>query len=548
MSLRKKIMLKIGVSLFILFSVIGIVTAYQFKNYGVKSANSEAKIVAQLVKAGLTAHMLEGTMNLRDYFLNQIRSLNSIKSIRVIRGKKVDELFGKGKDVERPKDMLDLKALETGKEQTKIIEDGDKILYRITIPYIATSKGNPNCLMCHTNAKEGDILGAITIVTDISSIKKASFTNLVNIALISFILFVGIGLYMYVFLGKYIRVFEELKDGMRKLVKGDFSKKIKISLNDEAGETVKEFNQFVEKIKVNFQEIKTVMKSLSQGDLTKRVERNMEGEFKEISDSINNSLNALSKLISLLKQDFLYLAENIQKISTELKNIFKDVEKQNASINEINDSLDIISERISSINQKINKVHYISSEVESNINDEWQNMEKIKTSMENLRKASQQVKYSVGQILSISERTNLLALNASIEAAKAGELGSGFTIVAEEIRKLAETTANFAKNIQSTVNNMVSLLNETSETVNKTYKGYSKVKSLYEELKVFLDSITEDIQKQTEALSEVSKNMERIAEISELNTQRNREIVNNAKDTLKLVSDVQKEVERFKTE
>jgi methyl-accepting chemotaxis protein len=547
MSLRKKILLRLGISIFSLLLIVGIFTALEFRGYGIKSAEKEAKVIAELVKSGLTAHMITGTMNMRDYFLKQIEDIKEIENLRIVRGDKVNKQFGKGRFIEEPQDEIDIKTLETGKTQKVVKEFGDKVLFRITIPYIATTKGNPNCLTCHTNAKEGDVLGAITIETDISDTKQAAIFTLKEIGIVSFLLFIAVGAYMSVFLGKYISLFEKLKESMNKALKGDFSAQIDTKLNDEAGDTAKEFNAFLRELKENFNEIKKVMDALGSGNLSKRIEKKMEGEFEKLKESINTSISSLDHLFLKMKKDFNMVSQDIEEISKELENIVNNIKEQNTSIHQINGSLESLADRISSLNQNVNKAQYIGIEVKENIDEEWKQMNLIKESINTLKEASQKIEYMVSQIISISDQTNLLALNASIEAAKAGEHGTGFTVVAEEIRKLAENTAEFAKNIQGMVKEIMKIISNTEKTTDKAHKGYEKVSNLYSELKTFLDTIVKDLNEQTKSLKQITKNMEKIAEISQNNTQKNKEIVNKALKIAKLTQDVQEKVNMFKT-
>jgi len=288
------------------------------------------------------------------------------------------------------------------------------------------------------------------------------------------------------------------------------------------------------------------MEKLSSGDLTGRIKKKMDGEFGVLSNNINKSISSLEKLFFKMKQNLTEIFGEITTVSTELMNIMENIDKQNKNTHDINDSLDLLAKKVSSLNKSINKVQYISGEVKDSIDAEDVYMKRISTSVENLKEKGEKINNAVKQIISISDQTNLLALNASIEAARAGEYGKGFVVVADEIRKLAETTTEFAKNIQDTVRDIIDVVHETEKTVNKANEGYSRVIVLYEELKEFLDEVVEDLNVQTKALSKITENMSKIADISESNTQKNKEIVERMGEVLSIAKSVEKETNRFK--
>ncbi|NPA13541.1 MAG: GGDEF domain-containing protein, partial [Aquificae bacterium] len=236
MTLRKKFIIRISFILVAILIFTILINAITFRRYGIHNAEKMSRVIAELVRDGLTAHMMTGTMNMRHYFLNQVHNIKEVEDLWIIRGEPVIRQFGKGGNYEQPRDELDRKALETGKIQKKLIEDLKSVKYRITIPYIATSKGEINCLSCH-QVSEGEVLGAVSILTDISDVREFALQTTVLILLGSFAVFFLSGAYMYVFVGRYVKLFEKLKMAMGKAIKGDFSTRIDTNLNDEAGQT-----------------------------------------------------------------------------------------------------------------------------------------------------------------------------------------------------------------------------------------------------------------------------------------------------------------------
>ncbi|WP_456383855.1 methyl-accepting chemotaxis protein [Persephonella sp.] len=545
MTLRKKFILRISIILVVILAFTILVNAFTFRRYGVHNAEKTGRVIAELVRDGLTAHMITGTMDMRHYFLNQVQKIKEVDSLWIIRGEPVIRQFGKGNSFEQPRDELDRKALQTGKIQKKLIESMDHVKYRITIPYVATSEGEINCLTCH-QVSEGEVLGAVSIVTDISDVREFALQTIIMILLGSIVVFFLSGGYMYVFVGKYVKLFEKLKQAMSRAIKGDFSTRIQTDLKDEAGQTVNEFNHFMEELHQNFSEIKKVMDALSSADLTVRIQKDMDGEFGVLKENINRSIDSLSHTLGITIEGFSKIIDQLQNVAAQISEISKDIESENRSIHSIRQSIMEISRKIKTISENALLVHQLGRKVQSDIQSGEGNINQMKEEITKLTEAGEKISQAIDSIIDIANQTNMLALNAAIEAARAGEVGRGFAVVADEVRNLAETTSNFAKNIQGMVVEIFESIRKASSAMEKTHKGYREMSENYRQMSQLLDQITENIRQQNEHIQGMNESVQHVAEVSEKTTEKNKEINDEINELSSLAQEVREEVNRFR--
>ena len=242
--------------LLILASATIINVALNFRNYAFDSAKDKAKITAAVIRDGLTAHMLNNIMDKRSDFLKNIATEHSIEDVWVVRTELVNKQFAKPLKYETARDDIDERVLKTGQDIHEIVETSQNAIMRMTIPYVASAYGAPNCLSCHTNAKEGDVLGAVSLTFNIDDVRSIGAVTILKIFAIN-LLFIIVALYIINRYTKpYIQLFDQLKTAITKAHVGDFETRITDNVPGEAKEIVDNFNSLFDKMNETFGEVK----------------------------------------------------------------------------------------------------------------------------------------------------------------------------------------------------------------------------------------------------------------------------------------------------
>jgi diguanylate cyclase (GGDEF)-like protein len=252
---RTKISLILFAVMTVVFTIILAIVAFNMKNYGLQSAQKRAEVVANVVKFGLTAHMLNGTMEKRKKFIHQVETLEQMKKIWLVRGPEVVQQYGKGNNNEIPRDKIDTYVLNNGTIQETYRDNffSDSV-YRVTIPYIATKEGAINCLECH-NSTEGDTLGAISIEMDFNDLRSSGISVLGYISLFALVLVVFILVFVNRLIGPYLNIFDSIKGVMKRADSGDYSHRVLKVQEGEAQEVSKWINTLLEKLQESMEEI-----------------------------------------------------------------------------------------------------------------------------------------------------------------------------------------------------------------------------------------------------------------------------------------------------
>jgi len=229
-------------ALFILFTVV---VGFSFRELALGGAKKKALDISELVRDTLTSYMVMGVINRRDEFLTRIREMPGVEKIKVIRGEAVIRQFGPGKISEMPEDEMERQVLSKGVVLEKLDESLEKVTYKVVIPYKAQLVKGINCLSCH-NAKEGEVLGAISLTMDLTQIWRNTAGILV---LLTFLFGLAIFIATKVLRASFkphLKLVKEISECMDYALKGDFSHRVNTEAGEEEKMLVDKLNQTLE--------------------------------------------------------------------------------------------------------------------------------------------------------------------------------------------------------------------------------------------------------------------------------------------------------------
>ncbi len=316
------------------------------------------------------------------------------------------------------------------------------------------------------------------------------------------------------------------------------------------------------------------MLATGEGDLTQRLPEKSTDEIGRLSASFNQFMNKLHGIISQIRENGEELSGSAVQLSATTRQIAEASHRQNDAASATAAAVEEMSVSISSIADASAEVHNIS-----NINLQFANesnehmsqligeigmvesaVEEIGKTVELFMKSTQEITSMTLQVKEIADQTNLLALNAAIEAARAGEQGRGFAVVADEVRKLAEKSAKSAGDIDMVTHRIGQQSEEVNKSIDLANQSLGKSQDFMETVTIGLgqasasvrkvnesvDEISGSIDEQKSASTEIAQNVEMIARMSDENNVSINETSAAVENLESLAVKMQSLVSRFK--
>ena len=301
---------------------------------------------------------------------------------------------------------------------------------------------------------------------------------------------------------------DEIQAVVQKATAGNFNDRISDDYEAEDLSTLSEsVNLLLSTVSAGLDDVSHVMIKLSGGDLSARMTGDHQGAFLELQKNINETITALGDAVSQIVES----AASVSGTSAQLRN----ASQQMAGRAEVN---------ASSLESTFRSVETVSDSVEgmvANARDARSSMERVKSGAENGREvaaetqaamarmteASKRIEDVTGVIEGIAFQINLLALNAGVEAARAGEAGRGFSVVATEVRGLAQRSQEAVKEINDVINENGQSVAQSADQVEKSQKALQDIIADVDVASAQIEEITTAAEQQSQEVQEINKSV-----------------------------------------
>jgi methyl-accepting chemotaxis protein len=524
----------IWLMLVIAWSAMIIWESYANKQTAIEQSQAFSLSMHETTMAGLTGMMLTGTVGQREVFLDQIKQLSIIRDLRVLRGEAVIKQFGPGtaKDAIEG-DAIEKQVLASGKEFIEVQSDAKGEFLRVVRP--AQAQANylgKNCLMCH-QVPEKTTLGVVSMKISLDHVNDAVSAQRVKTLMAAFLLSIPLLAFIWLFIRNFVTTpLETMVAGLRDIAsgEGDLTRRLQIRSQDEIGQAALAFNNMMEKFNGLVKHV-----SESAGQVSGAARELAESAAHVAASSTQQSDKSLSAAAAVEE-----MVSSIASIAQSTEHVHDQSRESLRRSSEGNESLARLIGEVSLVEDTVR-------EIASSVNQFVHSTEAI-TSM-------------TRQVRDIADQTNLLALNAAIEAARAGEQGRGFAVVADEVRKLAEKSAASATEIDSVTRELA----QQSETVQKSIQNglrhiessqnsmetvadvLASASSSVDEVNRGMDDIATATEEQRRTSSEVANNIESIATMAKENTAAVDQTSSAAQRLESLAGNLQAVVGKFRT-
>ena len=530
MSVQTKINIALLCVFFVVTAASLMFSAYNEKKLVLGVVEQQTKDAADSYFDSINTMMLTGTMAQRNVLRDKILARPGVTDARIIRTPAITSVYGAGYEHQAPADDLDQRAL-AGEQIIEISKGQDGRLLTVINPIRAEKDyRGTNCLLCHQVA-DGSVVGAVRISYALASLDSQVQRNFWTSAGIQLLLLlIGLAVIIFIVRRTVIQRINAMRHTMEAIARDDdLSYNVTIGARDEIGALGWAFNRMITKFKHSLHAVSDVTQQLNT----------VSGRVADVADST---------LQAVVEQ------------RTETDRVASAMHEMSATVQEVARHATQTAQASQGADDESKAGVLVAEQAIAGIRDLIAEIESAAVVVQHVESDTASISEVLNVIKGIAEQTNLLALNAAIEAARAGEQGRGFAVVADAVRTLASRTQksteeiqNMIERLQLGVKNAVSAMAAAqkrattgSVCVEKASQSLHVIAAEVATINQMNVHIAGAAEQQSAVTEEINSNITRISHIADTTSSGATQTMHSSEDLLRLTAELRRLVSQFK--